>query len=51
LTCPLDGFELVIFSFGPGQKSYPVCPFCYNFPNLEGSQKRIIILNGYLSNL
>jgi hypothetical protein len=39
LQCPLDNFELVLFSFGSGQKSYPVCPYCYNYPTLEGMEK------------
>mmetsp|Transcript_3626 Transcript_3626/g.11267 ORF Transcript_3626/g.11267 Transcript_3626/m.11267 type:complete len:852 (+) Transcript_3626:59-2614(+) len=32
LTCPLDKFELVLFSKG---KSYPLCPYCYNSPPFE----------------
>jgi DNA topoisomerase-3 len=40
LTCPLDGFELVLISHpGSGGKSYPVCPMCYNdppFPTVDG---------------
>ncbi|XP_044500642.1 DNA topoisomerase 3-beta isoform X4 [Mangifera indica] len=37
LTCPLDGFELLIFSMaGPEGKSFPLCPFCYNNPPFEG---------------
>lgn len=39
LTCPLDGFELVLFSLGSGAKSYPVCPYCYNIPQIEGQKK------------
>jgi len=39
IQCPLDNFELVLFSVGPGQKSYPVCPYCYNNPSLDGAQK------------
>jgi len=39
LQCPLDNFELVLFSFGSGQKSYPLCPYCYNSPSLEGMAK------------
>ena len=37
-TCPLDGFELVLWRGGTGDmvKSYPVCPMCYNFPPMEG---------------
>lgn len=28
--CPLDGFELCLFSMGG--RSYPLCPNCYNYP-------------------
>lgn len=34
--CPLDGFELVLYSLGNSEKaqgkSFPLCPYCYNFP-------------------
>ncbi|KAL9411416.1 hypothetical protein AB3S75_045083 [Citrus x aurantiifolia] len=37
LTCPLDNFELLIFSMaGPEGKTFPLCPFCYNNPPFEG---------------
>ncbi|KAK9288869.1 hypothetical protein L1049_017335 [Liquidambar formosana] len=37
LTCPLDNFELLIFSMaGPEGKSFPFCPYCYNSPPFEG---------------
>ncbi|KAI4310696.1 hypothetical protein MLD38_035652 [Melastoma candidum] len=37
LSCPLDGFELVVFSMpGPEGKSFPLCPYCYNSPPFEG---------------
>ena len=29
-TCPLDGFELCIYT--TGGRSYPLCPNCYNYP-------------------
>jgi len=33
LTCPLDNYELLLFSLGgPDGKCYPLCPFCYNHP-------------------
>lgn len=32
LSCPLDGFELVLFSTGSKGKGYPLCPYCYNHP-------------------
>ena len=38
LTCPLDGFELVLVTFGTGQKRYPLCPFCYNYPVLDNME-------------
>ncbi|XP_038711610.1 DNA topoisomerase 3-beta isoform X2 [Tripterygium wilfordii] len=37
LTCPLDNFELLLFSLsGPEGKSFPLCPYCYNNPPFEG---------------
>ncbi|KFG32450.1 putative DNA topoisomerase III beta-1 [Toxoplasma gondii p89] len=36
LRCPLDNFELVLFT-QKGGKSFPLCPLCYNDPPLEGS--------------
>lgn len=40
LTCPLDNFELVLFSLGNSADhqgmSTPVCPQCYNNPPFEG---------------
>lgn len=37
LTCPLDNFELLLFSMaGPDGKSFPLCPYCYNNPPFEG---------------
>jgi DNA topoisomerase III len=36
IRCPLDNFELVLFSLGNAAnaqgKSYPLCPCCYNHP-------------------
>jgi DNA topoisomerase-3 len=36
LKCPLDNFELVLFSLGNTAgaqgKSYPLCPYCYSHP-------------------
>jgi len=38
LTCPLDGFELVLISHpGSGGKAYPVCPLCYNDPPFKAA--------------
>lgn len=40
ITCPLDNFELVLFSLaGPDGKSYPLCPYCYSNPPFEGAEK------------
>ena len=30
--CPLDEFELVLWSSGSKGKSYSICPFCYSNP-------------------
>ncbi len=39
LKCPLDGFDLLLFSLGNSEKfvgtTYPLCPFCYNNPPFE----------------
>lgn len=35
LKCPLDNFELVIYSQGSKSKGYSVCPYCYNHPPYE----------------
>ncbi len=40
LACPLDGFQLVLFSLGGADgKTYPLCPFCYNHPPFEDAPK------------
>ncbi|XP_021624934.1 DNA topoisomerase 3-beta isoform X2 [Manihot esculenta] len=40
LTCPLDNFELLLFSMGgPEGKTFPLCPYCYNSPPFEGIDK------------
>ncbi|GFY93088.1 DNA topoisomerase, type IA, core [Actinidia rufa] len=37
LACPLDNFELLIFSLpGPKGKTFSFCPYCYNSPPFEG---------------
>ncbi|KAL6970893.1 hypothetical protein U1Q18_030573 [Sarracenia purpurea var. burkii] len=37
LACPLDNFELLMFSLpGPEGKTFPFCPYCYNSPPFEG---------------
>ena len=39
LKCPLDGFDLLLYSLGNSEKfvgtTYPLCPFCYNNPPFE----------------
>ena len=39
--CPLDKFELVLFSTG-GENgiAYPLCPYCFNHPPFEDVGKR-----------
>ncbi|OZJ02901.1 hypothetical protein BZG36_04922 [Bifiguratus adelaidae] len=39
LKCPLDDFELLLFSTGSKGTGYPVCPYCYNNPPFEGIKK------------
>lgn len=40
LVCPLDGYELLLFSLsGADGKTFPLCPFCYNSPPFEGVAK------------
>lgn len=40
LECPLDGFELVLFSLGGKDgKTYPLCPLCFAYPPFEGIKK------------
>jgi DNA topoisomerase-3 len=39
LRCPLDDFELVLFSTGAKGRAYPVCPYCFSNPPFEGMTK------------
>eukprot|EP01135_Chromosphaera_perkinsii_P011275 Nk52_evm56s2367 gene=Nk52_evmTU56s2367 len=39
LKCPLDDFELVVYSTGSRGKAYPLCPYCYNNPPFEDITK------------
>lgn len=39
LKCPLDNFELVLFSTGARGHSYPLCPYCYSHPPFDGMHK------------
>ncbi|KAM3572437.1 hypothetical protein VYU27_005564 [Nannochloropsis oceanica] len=40
LKCPLDDFELLLFSLGNSEraqgKSFTLCPYCYSHPPFEG---------------
>lgn len=39
LKCPLDDFELLAWSNGAKGKSYPLCPYCYNYPPFRDMPK------------
>ena len=39
VTCPLDGYELLLFSTGSKGAAYPLCPCCYNNPPFGGTAK------------
>lgn len=39
LRCPLDDFELVLYSTGSKGTGYPICPYCYNHPPFENYTK------------
>ncbi|PRW60157.1 DNA topoisomerase 3-beta isoform X1 [Chlorella sorokiniana] len=40
LACPLDGFQLLLFSLGGADgKTYPLCPYCYNHPPFEDAPR------------
>ncbi|KAJ2957588.1 hypothetical protein NQZ79_g6685 [Umbelopsis isabellina] len=41
LRCPLDDFELVLFSTGSKGIGYPICPYCYNNPPFEDMKKHM----------
>ncbi|KAI8341296.1 DNA topoisomerase [Chlamydoabsidia padenii] len=41
LTCPLDDFELVLYSTGSKGIGYPICPYCFNFPPFENVKKHM----------
>jgi DNA topoisomerase III len=48
LKCPLDDFELILISFGSGNKVYPCCPFCYNYPTLEGMKTGLLLFAKFI---
>ncbi|CAO3686743.1 unnamed protein product [Rhizopus stolonifer] len=39
LRCPLDDFELVLYSTGSKGTGFPICPYCYNHPPFEDYTK------------
>ena len=39
IKCPLDDFELVLWSTGARGKSTPVCPYCYSHPPFPEMRK------------
>uniref|UniRef100_A0A672QFE1 DNA topoisomerase n=1 Tax=Sinocyclocheilus grahami TaxID=75366 RepID=A0A672QFE1_SINGR len=39
LKCPLDEFELVLWTSGSRGKSYPVCPYCFSNPPFRDMKK------------
>lgn len=39
LRCPLDDFELVLWSSGSRGKSYPLCPYCFNHTPFRDMKK------------
>jgi DNA topoisomerase-3 len=41
LKCPIDDFELILFSKGTKEKGFPVCPHCYNQPPFEGIESEM----------
>ncbi|XP_077457856.1 DNA topoisomerase 3-beta-1 isoform X2 [Stigmatopora argus] len=41
LRCPLDDFELVLWTSGTRGKSYPLCPYCYSNPPFRDTKKNV----------
>ncbi|XP_033112816.1 DNA topoisomerase 3-beta-1-like [Anneissia japonica] len=40
IKCPLDDFELVMYSSGTKSgKNYPLCPYCFSHPPFQGMKK------------
>ena len=46
LKCPLDGFDLLLYSRGNSERfvgvTYPLCPFCYNNPPFDGMTLMVV---------
>ncbi|XP_054629271.1 DNA topoisomerase 3-beta-1 isoform X3 [Dunckerocampus dactyliophorus] len=41
LRCPLDDFELVLWTSGARGKSYPLCPYCFSKPPFRDMKKNV----------
>ncbi|KAM8865661.1 DNA topoisomerase 3-beta-1 isoform 2-T2 [Synchiropus picturatus] len=41
LRCPLDDFELVLWTSGARGKSYPLCPYCFSNPPFRDMKKGV----------
>ncbi|XP_061881674.1 DNA topoisomerase 3-beta-1 [Entelurus aequoreus] len=41
LRCPLDDFELVLWTSGARGKSYPLCPYCFSKPPFRDMRKNV----------
>ena len=39
IKCPLDNYELVLWSAGGRGKTYSLCPYCYNHPPFPGMKR------------
>lgn len=39
LKCPLDEFELVLWTTGAKGKTFPLCPYCFNNPPFKDMRK------------
>ncbi|XP_060074052.1 DNA topoisomerase 3-beta-1-like [Ylistrum balloti] len=39
IKCPLDDFELVLWTTGVKGKSFPLCPYCFNNPPFKDMRK------------
>ncbi|PIK48568.1 hypothetical protein BSL78_14556 [Apostichopus japonicus] len=41
LKCPLDNFELIVWSSGPKGKNFPLCPYCYSHPPFSDMRSKL----------